>query len=88
MSMVIQPTNIFHGRKKSLKLPDVGAVGKFQRSASNEGNLEMSKTTNGSEAALMLDDYNMKLNNSQMKKGFNKLAFKDQKMKMNRKSVP
>ena len=48
----------------------------------------MNKTTNGSEAALMLDDYNnIKLNNSQMKKGFNKLAFKDHQ-KMNRKSVP
>ena len=85
--MVIQPTNIFHGRKKSLKLPNVGNVGKFQRSASNEGNLELNKTSNGSEAALMLDDYNIKLNNSQMKKGFNKLAFKDNQ-KLNRKSVP
>ena len=34
----------------------------------------------------MLDDYNLKLNGGLMKKGFNKLAFKDQKM--NRKSVP
>ena len=47
----------------------------------------MNKTSNGSEAALMLDDYNIKLNNSQMKKGFNKLAFKDNQ-KLNRKSVP
>ena len=84
--MVIQPTNIFQGRKKSLKLPDVGTVGKFQRSASNDANLDMSKTTDGSQEALMLDDYNLKLNGGLMKKGFNKLAFKDQKM--NRKSVP
>ena len=46
----------------------------------------MNKTANDSEAALLLDDYNLKLNNSQMKKGYNKLAFKEQKM--NRKSIP
>ena len=70
-------------------MPDVGGVGKIQRSASNDANLEMSKTTEGSEAALLLDDYNLKFGGGggHAKKGFNKLTLKNNQ-KHNRKSLP